>query len=305
MNQQSQQGMAEVRRRLDAGTPTQRVAAALLRDDAQSAAQLAASSSDLNAYRLAIRACRKDAAFRGFVALHNASRPALAASGASVPELSAPGTEPTACAALSLERLEAADPGDAWPWLLRLADSRDRGDAAGVSQALYQIAQRSRVSMSGRPFSEVVLEVVGDEPSLTEVMALVTAIGVDAAGTLDGSVAQINSVCRAADLRDANRRQLCEQTVQRMPGMTKNLLEASMLYSLEERLGLTHSPQALSQEAAQRVNQAIADDGSNETNRLSCAGIKRMGQHIAMLTRQGELAYARARLKAASASAPR
>src|SRR5437868_10322263 len=59
MEQQAPQAQAQVLKRLDAGTVKQRVAAALLREDVQAAAQLAAQTDDATAYRMALRACRK------------------------------------------------------------------------------------------------------------------------------------------------------------------------------------------------------------------------------------------------------
>lgn len=304
MDQQYENALGEVLGRLSAGTTSQRVAAAVMRGDLEGAALLAHASGDWKAYRLALRACRKDRDYRSAVMRHNGLRPALAASGIATPELAAPGPEPAACAALSLERLEAMDPGDASPWLLRLSDSQDRADAVGVSEALFQIAQRSRLSGSTRPLGEAVLEVVGDEPTLAEVSALVAAVGIDAASTLDDSLLLVGRSCRANALRDANLRQLCGRVVQRMPDLARDVNEAGALYSLEERLGLAHGGRGLSPEDRQRVLQAFAGGSLGAVESLSCSGMKAIGRQAVNMKRVGELRFARALLMAGAASAP-
>lgn len=304
MDRQRESALDEVLRRLGAGTTSQRVAAAVMRGDLDGAARLAHASGDQKAYSLALRACRKDGSYRWAVMRHNSLRPALAASGIATLELAEPGPEPAACAALRPEQLEAMDPGDALPWLLRLSDSQDRADAAGVSEALFQIAQRSRLSGSTRPLQDAVLEVVGDEPTLVEVNALVAAAGIDAASTLDGSLLLVARACRANALRDANLRQLCERVVQRMPDLVRDVNEAGVLYSLEERLGLAHSGQGLSPEERQRVLQAFAGGNLGAVENLSCSGMKAVGLQAVSMRRVGELRLARAVLKAGASSAP-
>ncbi|MGQ3051273.1 MAG: hypothetical protein ACT6S0_05780 [Roseateles sp.] len=147
---QSEQEMAAVQQRLAAGSLKQRVAAAALRGDADAAALMAMGTDDAGVYRMALRACRKDAGARRAHAGVRAMPPASAASGFVLPEMPALGPVPHACAALSLERLEQLAPDDAWPWLARLNDSISRRDEAGISQALYQIAQRNRLSANRR-----------------------------------------------------------------------------------------------------------------------------------------------------------
>lgn len=304
----SEQGLPDMLKRLDAGSPRQRVAAAAMRGDAQVAAQLAASTDDVRTYRLALRACRKDGAYRAYypVAVQQRARMAAsAASGFEMPEMAAPGPLPSACAALNLERLELLDPGDAWPALLRLHDAFTRGDEAGVTQALYQVAQKSRLSANGRALSAVMADVVGSEPTPGESWALVSAIGIDAAAFIDGSLLSLGRPCRADALKDANRRQLCEQVARRMPGMVAESTDARALHALEERLGLPHSPQALSREEVERGLKAMTEEGSRWMAEPTCAHFSKMGQQMVKLAREGELAWIRAYLKATPASAPR
>jgi len=301
--QQPLQQMGAVVGRLSAGSVRQRVAAAVINGDVQAAAALATSTTDAAAYRLALRACRHDASQRSLRAYWQTQPLPPAASAASVPELPPPGPLPTACAALTVEKLEALDPASAWPAVARLQDSLAQGDPAGVTQALYQFAQGQRTAPSPRALSAVLADVVGAEPSRAEATALVVVLGKDLAQT-DFAHSSISRACSREALVDANRRQLCEQTVRRLPEMTTELIEAGLLHSLEQRLGLPHSAQALSQNERSRVQEALAQDSNRWFEEPSCANFAGMGRLLLTLSRHGELAHARELLKK-PASAPR
>ncbi|KQV48591.1 hypothetical protein ASC95_22005 [Pelomonas sp. Root1217] len=299
---QAEEGRASLLRRLEAGSPGQRISAAVLRDDVQAAAALAATTTDAAAYRLALSACRNDAT-RRFAFARPPLPPASNPSGVFLTEPQAPGPLPTACAALTLERLELLNPGDAWPWQARMQDSQQRGDAAGVSQALYQFAQRARTAPPFRPLSIAMAEVAAAEPTPEEAMALMMVLGKDMV-IMQSPHFEISRACRPETLGDANRRQLCEQAVRRLPEMTTELIEASLLYRLEERVGLAHSAKALQRDEGNRVLEAMAADSMRWLKEPSCGSLSRMGRQLALLARQGELAYARTVMKDRPASAP-
>lgn len=306
LDRQAEQGLADVLKRLEAGPLKQRVAAAVFRQDVQAAAQLAAPTDDAATYRIALRACRKDANYRTaylYASQQQARLAASVASGVRVPELPVPGPIPGACAALNLDRLTLLDPGDAWPWLLRLDDAH--GDAAAISQALYQVAQRRRLSANTHALTAAMAEVVGAEPTPDEAWALVSAMGVDGASMTEGSLLSVGRACRPDALRDANRRQLCEQVVRRAPDMAHDAMASRMLHTLEERLGLPHSPQALSREDADRALRGITEASMRWMAEPTCAHVSGMGRDLVKLAREGELAAMRASLKATPASASR
>ncbi|MFT7772449.1 hypothetical protein [Roseateles sp.] len=305
LDRQAKQGLADVLKRLDAGSLKQRVAAAVLRADVQAAAELAASTDDAAAYRIALRACRRDSTYRSaypYASQQQARLAASVASGVRVPEPPVPGPIPVACAALNLERLELLDPGDAWPWLLHLEDAH--GDAAAISQALYQLAQRRRLSANTHALVTAMAGVIGTEPTPGETWALVSAMGVDGASMTEGSLLSVGRACRPDALRDANRRQLCEQVVRRAPDMALDVMASRMLHTLEERLGLPHSPKALSREEADRAQGAIAEVSMRWAAEPTCAHVGGMGRHLVKLAREGELAVIKAYLKTTPASAP-
>ncbi len=306
LDRQAEQGLADMLKRLEAGTLKQRVAGAVLGKDVQAAAQLAASSDDAATYRIALLTCRKDATYRQAYGDASQQRARLAASAAGrfeIPELPVPGAIPSACAAINLERLVLLDPGDAWPWLLRLNDAH--GDETAISQALYQVAQRRRLSANTRALTATLADVVGADPTLGETWALFSAISTDAASNWDGSLVSVGRACRAVALRDANRRQLCEQVARRAPDMVAEAMDSRALHALEERLGLPHSPQALSRQDADRALGSITDASMRWMAEPTCAHVGDMGRHLVKLAREGELAGMRAYLKATPASAPR
>ncbi len=197
------------------------------------------------------------------------------------------------------------DPGDAWPWLVRLGEARQGSDEAAVTQALFQIAQRDRASTRARLLSATMTEVIGPEPTLGEAWALIAAVGTDMSNHLRGSLTSVGRACGPVALKDANRRQLCEQAARRLPAMASETMDAGALYSLEERLGLPHSPQALSREDISRSQQVFSEQSMAWLEEPSCANVSGMGRQLVKLAREGELASMRAYLKAAPAASPR
>jgi len=308
MNKQHQQAREALLARLAGGTASQRVTAAMLGDDIQSAAQLAAGSGDVAAYRMALRACRQNVAVR----VSNASRRAWLAASAATDALSPPARlalaeEPTACAMLSIEQLEVLDPTDATPVLLRLQDAVSRADRTGVSQALFQIVQGARLQANPRAFGAAVLEVVGAEPTPSESMIVSEAMGKDLMLGMDGSVANIAKACSVEALRDANLRQVCEQAVRRMPDLASSLMDARMMYSLEERLALPHSPKSLSKEDLSQAIEAMNGESFRWIQEPNCANLSLFSRHIASVARDGELARVQRLMKQrppVAASAP-
>ncbi len=291
--------------RLAAGSSRQRVAAALLGEDVEAAARIAAATDDPVAYQIALAACRRDVAFRRAAATQQAWLKTPAASGIAPADLMLPGPVPHQCAALSLERLEAMAPDDALPWLMRLSDARARGDEAAVSQALYQVAQHAQLRYRTRALSGVVAELVGEEPRPGETLALSTAVGRDMFSAADSSWSGVARSCRKEDLRDANRRQLCEQVVKQMAGRVGEILDARVLYSLEERLGLPHGPLSLTREEGDRLLKVMGQQGMDWLADPSCANFSRAGRQLVNLARHSELAYLRAQVKPSPASTPR
>jgi hypothetical protein len=290
-------------RQLGAGSERQRVAAAVLGEDVPAAARIAASTTDAMAYRLALQACRREAGYRAGYAAQQAWLKTPAASGISPTEIPPPGPESSACTALTLERLEQLDPGDALPWVVRLSDSANRRDATGVAQALYQLGQRPRRAGPARPLTTIAAELIGAEPSPGEAMWLSIATGRDMTFLIDASIGSVGRVCRAEDLRDANRRQLCEQVARQMPAMVGELMESRLLHGLEERLGLAHSPQAVGRDEAERLQKAMSQDRMRWMQDPSCASFSRDGQQLVALARQGELAFLRAASRGQPAAA--
>lgn len=273
-----------VLQRLAAGTPRQRVAAALLGGDVQVAAQMAASTSDAFVYQLALRSCRADAAMRTLPA-------AASAAPADLPQRALP----TACAALSLDKLEQLQPDDAWPALARVNDARGR--PAAVSQALYQLGQRERLAVPQRALAAVVAGVVGAEPTPGEMLLLNEATTADVlASTQQGTAPfYVANACRVRDLADANRRQLCEQVVRRLPELVTEVGDATTLHRLEEQLGLPHSGKSLTNEEGWRLRKATSQEGTRVEKAPSCANFASDGRYFVALAAEGELAYALAR----------
>ncbi|MDR7271357.1 hypothetical protein J2X20_004025 [Pelomonas saccharophila] len=296
---------ASLIKRLEAGPTRQRVAAALLNQDVQAAAGLVAATDDAAAYRLALQACRRDASYREGYAAQLAWLASPAASGIKMSGLREPGALPTACSALSVERLESLEPGSAVPWLMRLNDSLGRRDEAGTSQALYQLAQRPAAPSGGRLLSATLAEIIDGEPGPGESFVLSTAAAEDQMSKLDASFSMVGRACQVDALKDANRRQLCEQVVRLMPQRTRDILEARTLHALEERLGFAHSPQAMAKAESEALNKLMGEESMAWMTEPTCANFSRSGRQLLAISQQGEVGYLRNRLKAQAAPKPR
>ncbi|MBW8846138.1 MAG: hypothetical protein JF607_14325, partial [Burkholderiales bacterium] len=253
LNERSAAEQASLLKRLAAGTERQRVAAAVLNGDVQMAAQLATSTTDPVAYQMGLRACRGEAMYRQGYAAQQAFQKSPAASSVKFSAMRPPGPVSTNCSALSVERWELLDPGNASPWIMRLHDGMASGDQNAVTQALYQVAQRSRVDVHLRALSSTVADVVSAAPTLGEFQALTLAAGQDRMTLRDVSIAGVGGACRVDALRDANRRQLCDQVVRQMPDLVSELADARILHTLEEGLGISHSRRALPRDELERL----------------------------------------------------
>ncbi|MDR7331674.1 hypothetical protein [Roseateles asaccharophilus] len=272
---------AEALQRLAAGTPRERVAAALLRGDVNAAAELASGAEDGLAYRIALQACREDAASRVRAPLASSAPIAVAPA-------------PVSCAALRLEKLEQLAPREVWPAMARLIDATRRRDAAAQSQLLHQLGQGTWQAGSQRPLTAVVAASIGVQPTPGEARLLNEATGADMLVTTQGWLYGVSEACRPRQLADANRRQLCEQVARRMPAWVVDGSDATALHALEKQLGLPHSPRSMSQDEGRKLQERMMAGFVRDAMDFSCAGFARNARQLKELAVQGELAFHRA-----------
>lgn len=137
---------------------------------------LAVSSNDPRVYSLAFPVCRK--------------------------------SEDSSCLALSARRWAEADAGNAEPWAYLLVDAIHAGDLSGQEEALFHIAQSTRVDLRTQVPIAAILQAAGEDGDPTAVYALSTmTFGMVAAQA--EPIFSVASRCRSQARTDANRAQLC------------------------------------------------------------------------------------------------
>lgn len=263
-------GLARASARLATGSERQQVAARLLMRDLDGAAALAERSRDVQAYQMALSACR-----------------GMGGSGAG-----------PACARLSIQRWAELDPADARPWLRLMREAHLREDAAGVAAALAEAVSRPRWSRASSLLEGQLLAVADAVPDAGELgNALVLAIGYDAAMDDTWDVLVLSSrACKGEALRDATRVAQCRALSTRILAQTHDLAEAQAAQALADRVGVPREQQAHDaatlQAAASHFHEVLPD--VNPT----CESLQALRQFSAARVASGDLGLLLAALRA-------
>lgn len=260
--QRARVSLTRMASRLQAGSVPQQVAARLLVEDVNGAAELAAVNTDPRAYQMALTACG-----------------------------SGRGRDAPACSRLSSRHWAALDPGDARPWLRLLDEAQARGDVAGVDAALAEVAARPRLS-PGRFLLESQLVAVADlepEPALLT-RTLVMAIGMDMAMPSTTTLGLMRACVK--DPAAGRRLPLCRQSAQQLLAASSDLLDAALAQKLADRVGVPQSAQAYSEARLHAAQEAFGDQILQDMSGLDCAAMKRMSQISVRRTAVGEVGLA-------------
>ncbi|CAM4032201.1 hypothetical protein ROSA5918_19815 [Roseateles saccharophilus] len=255
--------------RLAVGSEREQVAARLLMNDTQGAAEIAARSRDAAAYRLALQACGEPRAT------------------SSVP----------ACAALTTQAWAALNPQDGRPWLRLMAEAMARRDEPAATLALEQALARPSLS-PGRPFVLAFAEARGaaGDPE-AQGLALVEIIGREAA-QWDPSPFGQSRYCSPAAVEDGARRTNCERLARWLLPRADDLLVAMLASGIADRVGIPATQRPYTREQLQRGQQALVEQSTSDLG-MDCASLAHVGEvWPARLLQHNELQQA---LQAASA----
>lgn len=191
------------------------------------------------------------------------------------------------CQRLSAEQWARLDPGNAAPWLFVLARATQRRDVAAQGEALHRIATSARsdpylFAMTG----QVLAHTPRDEASVSATATLaIEASGVELAASFPGyqSVVQL---CKAAPLRDANRRQTCDAVAELFVARSAHLLERVVGVRLGSQLGWPDDRVDRLRGEFAAYGTFVAGDWSAMNN--TCAGTRRVLELFERNARLGE-----------------
>lgn len=223
-------------------------------------AQVAAASSDALVYALAIEACRS---------------------------LDAKQAAAGACQLINAEQWARLDAQNAVPWLSLAWMARQRGDAAGVAEAVYR-ASLARVS-DAHAFvvpTTVSQALPADLPPLGRTIALVDAWRVQAAFHLPSHHAAI-AYCAEGAVADSNLRQVCDQLAKLLLEQGRAAPDPLAGRTIGERVGWPlEQVQALRDE--QNMLLHTAAERARGSTVLSCENVTRMTEWAAQAAEMGE-----------------
>jgi hypothetical protein len=256
------------------GSETARAAAPFI--EAPGAASLdalagaAATGQDPRAYAVAFRAC--------------AAAKAAARGGA--------------CALLSADQWSRLDPDNAVPWQFIAAQAQQRGDAAGVSDAMHRVTKARRSDDGAGILPSLLLQhAPRDDASLLPTLRLLLETADMQAGWAHTSHGAAQSFCSEAAVRDPARRQTCSEIAEVLVQRSSTLLDQANGAVIGKRIGWSDDKvQALRAEreaVAEQAGRALALEG----DAFSCAWARRALAHLRTVAEQGELEPARAALR--------
>jgi hypothetical protein len=254
--------LAQMAARLAAGAEHQQVAARLLMGDTEGAAALAERSSDALAYQMALDACA------------TASR-----------------TAPS-CAHLNLRHWATLDPSNARPWLKLADEARQRGDMSGADAALAEAAARPRLSrrvnLIETQVAPVAAVVVPD--AALQANALSRIMGLDAALSGFDASAPLR-LCSSEALQHPARLPLCRTLARQLLAASGDLLEATLMQRLADRVGVPPEQQAHDAATLKAASEKF-DQNARGVVGFDCASMRRMNDFSARRAALGELALA-------------
>jgi hypothetical protein len=193
-----------------------------------------------------------------------------------------------ACQMLSAAQWARLDPGNAQPWLYALSQAAQNKDAAGVQDALFHIATSQRSEMHFmEPTGTLLSKLPDDESSSLAVLSLAyESAGVQAALALPG-YADVVRLCRGPELRDTNRRQVCQSIAETFSLRSDSMIEHAIGATMGERLGW---PVAVTDRMrGERAMYERSGKGSaSDPTAMTCASIAEELTHIRRVASVGE-----------------
>lgn len=206
---------------------------------------------------------------------------------------------PTAgsCALLSTAQWARLDPGNGAPWLFMLGEVATGDDRALFDEALFRLGSASRLEDRLHAIAGTIVAEAGvSDPDLMAARELAMDLVARSQAPVSPSLQRLVTVCRGADLADANRRQICDAAAATLAERSDSMLLAVVGIGIGRRLDWPN-------ERIVAVNAlllslldswaAIPDAQPPLGESYSCNGVRHTLTRLGQLGRVGEVQAAR------------
>jgi hypothetical protein len=133
------------------------------------------------------------------------------------------------CRLLSAEQLARLDPDNLMAWLQVAQSAQQRGDAAGVAEAMHRASMAPELRHRALGFASLAFAALPEALTAREaVLAAVTIVGVQAALPLTAYQPLTRWCAPDALAADANRQQVCDRVARTMVDRASNLIDLAI-----------------------------------------------------------------------------
>jgi hypothetical protein len=198
------------------------------------------------------------------------------------------------CLHLSPEQWARLDPDNAVPWLYVAADAGDRREAPTAAEAFFRVSRAARSDAHWGAVTGLVLAKLPPElPILDKVALAGEVLSLEAEALMPFVPA--SQYCSVADVRDANRQQVCSAMAEVLVNKGSSLMDVALGTSIGQRAGWPAERLAALQEERDALLQL--NDQSAPAQRWSCNGLARTLNQLTEMGQHGELGAMRRALK--------
>ena len=198
------------------------------------------------------------------------------------------------CQMLTTEQLSRLEPGNAFAWLQVAADAQVRKDNAGVAEAMYRASLANQSEARRFGLTNVVAAKLPAEATLLGKTAFIEQVAEVDRGAEIPLVAA-NQYCSAADVRDANRRQVCAAVAEVFGSRSTTLVELAWGVELGQRVGWPAERTLALRDELDAMAQIAGQPEPGGA--WSCSALVKSLARYTQVGQQGELAMLRNVLK--------
>lgn len=198
------------------------------------------------------------------------------------------------CLQLSPEQWARLDPDNAVPWLHVAADAGDRREAPTAAEAFFRVSRATRSDAHwGALTGLVIAKLPPDLPILDKVALAGEVLAIEAAASVPFVPA--SQYCSVADVRDANRQQVCAAMAEVLVNKGSSLLDVALGASIGQRVGWPAERLAAVHDERDAITQL--NEQAHSAHRWSCPVLVRTLNQLTEIGQHGELAAMRRALK--------
>ena len=140
------------------------------------------------------------------------------------------------CLQLSPEQWARLDPDNAVPWLHVAADAGDRREAPTAAEAFFRVSRATRADAHWGAVTGLVLSKLPTEMPILDKAALADdVLAIESLAVLPFVPA--SQYCSVADVRDANRQQVCSAMAEVLVNKGSSLMDVALGASIGQRVG--------------------------------------------------------------------